>query len=121
MDWTDNLVMGCRQAEDKRNGPPPEDAAGVDAHFEQVAGNGQVADPSGPLVGSIPGFMEASATQTVGNPVPVAALPAQRLSVSGAYAHAPAAAATPGVWSRLPDPSELYALPRMHIRVWDIR
>jgi len=51
--------------------------------------------------------------QTVRNPVPVAALPMQPLSVNGAYAHAPMAGTTPGVWSQLPDPSELYALPRM--------
>jgi len=101
------------EAGDGLNGSPPKGAAGVDAHFEQVAGNGQVADPCGPLTGSISGFVEASATQTVGNPVPAIALPAQPLSVSGAYAHAPVAGAMPGVWSRLPDPSELYALPRM--------
>ena len=36
------------EAEDGRNEPPPESAAGADAHFEQVTGDGQVADPSGP-------------------------------------------------------------------------
>jgi len=49
-------------AEAMRNEPPPEDAAGADAHFEQVAGNAQVTDPSGPPVSSIPGSVEASAT-----------------------------------------------------------
>jgi len=101
------------EAEDRHNGPPPEDAAGVDAHSEQVAGNGQVADPSGLLAGSIPGFVEASTTQAVGNPIPAVVLPAQPLSVSGAYAHAPTAGTILGVRSRLPDPSELYVLPRM--------
>jgi len=57
--------------------------------------------------------VETSATQSVGNPVSVAALPAQPLSVSGAYVHAPMAGVMPGVWSQLPDPSELYKLPRM--------
>ena len=49
--------------------------------------------------------------QAVGNPVPAIVLPAQLPYVSGA--HAPMAGVTPGVWSRLPDPSELCALPRM--------
>jgi len=49
----------------------------------------------------------------ISNLVPPVALPAQPLSVSGAYAHAPPIGAMPGVWSRLPDPSELYVLPRM--------
>jgi len=53
------------EAGDGRNGPPPESAAGADAHFEQAAGNGQVADLPGPPLSSMPGFMEAS----VGNPV----------------------------------------------------
>jgi len=88
-------------------------AAGVDAHFEQATGNGHVAASSGPLMGSIEGFVEASAMPTVQNPVPAVALPAQPLSVSGAYAHAPTSGATVGVPSRFPDPSELYALPRM--------
>ena len=61
----------------RRNGPSPECAAGADAHFEQVNGNGQVADPSGSPVCSMPGFVEASVTQTVGNPVPAVALPVQ--------------------------------------------
>jgi len=51
--------------------------------------------------------------QAVGNPVSAVALPVQPLSVSGAYVHAPMAGMVPGVQSRLPDPSELYALPRM--------
>ena len=34
------------EAEDGCNGPPPEGAAGADAHFKQATGNGQVADPS---------------------------------------------------------------------------
>jgi len=101
------------EAESGHNEPPPEGTAGADAHFEQATGNGQVTDPSGPPVGSMPGFVEASTTQTVGNPVPVVAHPAQPLSMSGAYAHAPMAGEMPGVRSRLPDPSELYALPRM--------
>ena len=70
------------EAEDGHNRSPPEGAAGADAHFEQVAENGQVADPSGPLVGSMPGFVEASAMQTVGNPVPAVAIPAQLPYVS---------------------------------------
>jgi len=99
------------EAEDGRNEPHPEDAAGADVHYEQVAGNSQVADRSGHLAASILGLVEASATQTVGNPVPAVPLPAQLLYVSGA--HAPMVDATTGVWSWLPDPSELYALPRM--------
>jgi len=51
--------------------------------------------------------------QSVQNPVPAVALPAQPLSVSGAYAHAPPIGTMPGVWSQLPDPSELYAFPWM--------
>ena len=49
----------------------------MDTHFEQVAGNGQVAELSGPLVASIPGFVEASITLSVRNPVTVVASPAQ--------------------------------------------
>jgi len=99
-----------QEAETRRNEPPPEDIAGM--HFEQVAGNGQDAELSGPLVGPIPGSMEASATLSVGNPVPVAALPARLSYVSGA--HAPTVGAMPGDRSRLPDPS----LPRMpHLRM----
>jgi len=101
------------EAGDGHNGPPQEGAAGADAHFEQATGNGQVATSSGPPTGSTPGFVQASIMQSVGNPVSVAALPAQPLSVSGAYAHAPMAGAMPGVWSQLPDSSELYELPRM--------
>ena len=67
----------------------PEGTAGAGAHFEQATRNGQVADPSGLPVGSMPGSVEASAMRPVGNPVPAVALPAQPLSVSGAYAHAP--------------------------------
>jgi len=94
------------EAGDGRNGPPSEGAAGADANFEQATGNGQVADLPGPPVSS------------VGNPVSAAALPAQPLSVSGAYAHAPMAGMMPRVRSQLPDPSELYALPRMlYLRV----
>jgi len=63
------------EAEARCNEPPIEDAAGADVHFEQVAGNGQVTDPSGPLVGSIPGSVEASATLSIGNPVSTVALP----------------------------------------------
>ena len=77
-----------QEAEDRHNEPTPEDAAGAEAHFEQVTGNGQVADPAGPLVGSVPGLVEASTMQTVGNPVTAVALPTQPLSVSGAYMHA---------------------------------
>ena len=77
------------EAGDGRNGPPHGDAACADVHHEQVAGNGQVADPSGPPVGSILRFVEASTTQSVGNPVPAAALHTQPLSVSGAYVHVP--------------------------------
>jgi len=42
-----------------------------------------------------------------------AALLAQPLSVNGAYAYPPPISTMPGVWSQLPDPSELYVLPRM--------
>jgi len=101
------------EAEGGHNGPPPEGTAGADAHFEQATGNGQVADPSGPPVGSMPGFVEASAMQTVRNPVPAVVLPAQLLSASGAYAHVKTVGMMPGVRSQLPDPSELYTLPRM--------
>jgi len=76
-------------------------------------GNGHVAASSGPPTGSIQGFAEASTTQPVQNPVPAVALPAQPLSVSGTYAHASPIGTMPGVWSWLPHPSELYALPRM--------
>jgi len=96
-----------QEAGDGHNGPPPEGAAGVDVLFEPATGNGQVADPSGPPAGSILGFVKASATLSIGSPVSAAALPMQPLSVSGAYMHAPLAGVMPGVWSRLPDPSEL--------------
>ena len=98
-----------QEAEVRHNGPQPEDTAGADVHFEQVAENGQVAEPSGPLVGSIPGSVEASATVNIGNLVYVAAPPAQFLYVSGA--HAPTVGTMPGVRSQLLDTSELYVLP----------
>jgi len=101
------------EAGDGRNGPPPDSAAGADVYFKQAAGNGQVADLPGPPLSSMPGFVEASATQTIGNPVSVVAHLVQPLSVSGAYAHLPMAGMMPGIRSRLPDPSELYVLPRM--------
>jgi len=109
------------EAEVGRNGPLPKDAAGADMHHEQVAGNDPVANLPRPAVGSIPGFVEASATQTVGNPVPVVALPAQPLSVSGAYAHAPTAGMMPGVWSRLRIHRSFKCFLGCRIRVWDIR
>ena len=99
------------EAEARHNEPPPEDTAGADMHFEQVTGNGQITDPSGPLVGSMPGSVEASATVSIGNLVPAAVLPVQLLYVSGA--HVSALGAMPGDRSHLPDPSELYTLPRM--------
>jgi len=106
------------EAEARHNKPPPEDAAGADAHFEQVAGNGQVADPSGSLVGSIPGSVEASATLSVRNPVPAVALPAQVPYVSGV--HAPMAQCQEsGANCRI-----RRSFTRSHesrIRVWDIR
>jgi len=109
------------EAGDEHNGPPPQGAAGAEAHFEQATWNGHVAASSGPATGSIQGFVEASATQSVQNPVLAAVLPTQPLSVSGAYAHVPPVGVMPGVWSQLPDPSELYTLPGCRIRIWDIR
>jgi len=90
------------EAEDGHDGLPP-----------LATGNGHVAASSGPPTGSIQGLAEASAAWSVPNPVPAVARPAQPLSVSDAYAHAPPIGAMPGVRSQLPDPSELYALPRM--------
>ena len=55
--------------------------------------------------------MEASATLSIGNPVPVVASPVRLPYVSGVYA--PTVGVMPGDRSQLPDPSELYALPRM--------
>jgi len=101
------------EAEDRQDGPPPQDAAGVDAHQEQATGNGRVAATSGPHMGSIQGIAEASAALPVPNPVPSVAFPAQPLSVSGMYMPAPPLGALPGVWGQLPDPSEFYALTRM--------
>ena len=57
------------------------------------------------------GSVEASATLSVKNVVPVAAPSAQVPYVSGA--HAPAVGAMPGVKGQLLDRSELYVLPRM--------
>jgi len=41
------------EAGDGHDGPPPQGAAGVDAHHEQATGNGRVAASSGPPMGSI--------------------------------------------------------------------
>jgi len=101
------------EAGDGHDGPPPQGAAGADAHFKQATGNGHVTASSGPPTGSIQGFVEASTMESVQNPVPEVASPTQPLSVSGAYVHAPPIAMMPGVWNRLPYLSELYALPRM--------
>jgi len=72
----------------------------------------------------MPGFMEASTTLSVGNPVPAVALLAQPLSVSDAimrmHMHAPMAGVMPGVWSRLPDPSEFTLYQGCLIHMWDI-
>jgi len=57
--------------------------------------------------------VEGSTAQIVQNVVPVAALPAHPLSVSGAYVHVPSAGVMPGVRSQLSDLSELYVVPRM--------
>jgi len=90
------------KAGDGHNGLPP-----------LATGNGHVAASSGPPTGSMQGFAEASATPPVQNPVPAVAFPAQPLSVSGAYMHVPPIGTMPGVRSRMPDPLELYTLPRM--------
>jgi len=95
------------EAEGERDGLPP-----------LATGNGRVAATSGPPMGSMQELADTilCAAQFVQDPVPpipVVARPAQPLSVSGAYAHAPPIGAMPGVRSWLPDPSELYALPRM--------
>jgi len=101
------------EAEDGHDGPPPQGAAGVDAHQGQTTGNGHVAATSGPPTGPMQGITEASAAQPAQNPVPTVALPAQPLSVSGAYTHALPTGTMPGVWSRFPDPLEFYAHTRM--------
>jgi len=95
------------------DGTPSEPENGHDGLPPLATGNGHVAASSGPPTGAIQGFAEASAAQPVLDPVPAAALPAQPLSVSGAHVHASPVGTMPGVRSRLPDPSELYALPRM--------
>jgi len=100
------------EAGDGHNGPPPQGAAGADAHFEQATGNGHVAASSGPPMGPVQGFAAASTAQSVQNPV-YAVVREQPLSLSGAYTHAPSVGTMPGVWSRPPDPLELYALQRM--------
>jgi len=71
----DGSVVGSgdgrqQEADTRRNESPQGDVAGADVHFEQVAANGQVAELSGPLLGSIPGSVEASTTLSIGNPVP---------------------------------------------------
>jgi len=95
------------------DGMPLEAEDGHDGLPLLDTGNSHVATTSGPPTGTMQGFAEASAAQPVLDPVPVAALPTQPLSVSGAYAHVPPIGTMTGVRSRLPDPSELYALPRM--------
>ena len=92
-------------------GPNPGDAAGADAHNGQATGDGQVAGPSGLQGGAITNPVEASATGGVQNPVPRNMLVTQAVQVNGV--RAPVAGAMPGIRFRLPDPSELYALPRM--------
>jgi len=89
------------------NGTPLEAGDGHDGLPPLATGNGHVAAASGPPTGSIQEFVEASTAQPVLDPVLAAALPAQPLSVSGAYVHAPPIGTMPGVRSRLPDPSEL--------------
>jgi len=101
------------EAEGWQDGPPPQGAAGVDAHQGQAMGNGRIAATSGPPMGSIQVIAEASAALPVPNPVPPVALPAQPLSVSGTYVTAPSLDALPGVWSQLPDPSAFYVLTSM--------
>jgi len=96
-----------------QDGPPPQGAAGVDAHQGQAMGNGRVAATSGPPMGSIQGIAEASAALPVSNPVPPVAFPAQPLPASGMYVTAPLLDALPGVWGQLPDPSEFHTLTRM--------
>jgi len=100
------------------NGTPLEAGDEHDGLPPLATGNGRVAATSGPPMGSMQELAETilCAAQFVQNPVPlipVVARPAQPLFVSGAYAHAPPIGAVPGARSRLPDPSELYALPRM--------
>jgi len=94
-----------------QTGPNPGDAASADAHNGQVTGDGQVAGPSGLQGGAISNSVEASATSSVQNPVPRNVLATQAMQMNGV--HAPVAGAMPGVCFRPPDPSELYALPRM--------
>jgi len=90
------------EAEDERDELPP-----------LATGNGRVAATPGPPMGSMQELADTilCAAQFVQNPVPP--IPVAHLFVSGAYAHAPPIGVMPGVRSRLPDPSELYALPRM--------
>jgi len=102
------------EAEDEHDGLPP-----------LATGNGRVAATSGPPMGSMQELADTilCAAQFIQDPVPpipVVARLAQPLFVSGAYAHAPPIGAMPGVRSRLPDPSELYALRGCHIQVWGI-
>jgi len=99
-------------AGDGHNGPPPQGAAGVDAHYEQATGNGHVAATSGLSMGSMQGYAEASTTQSVQDQVYVFAR-SQPFSVSGAYVRMPPVCTLPGVWRQLPDPSEFYELTRM--------
>jgi len=87
------------EAGDRHNGPPPQGAAGVDAHFEQATGNGHVATSSGPSMGSMQGYTEASAAQSVQDPVYVVAQ-SQPTSVGGAYMRMPSVDMLPGVWSQ---------------------
>jgi len=106
------------EAGDGHNGPLPEGAAGVDAHFEQATGNSHVAAYSGPPMGSMQGFAEASAAQSVQNPVFVVAR-GQPSSVSMCVRHQLARCQEFGAGYRIHQSS-------MHsrgcrIRVWDIR
>jgi len=82
------------------------DIAGADEHFKQVAGNGQVAKRSGPLVSSAPGsIVEVSTTVCIGNPIPVVASPLQLLYIRSM--HVPTVGTMPSEWNQFPDPSEL--------------
>ena len=53
------------EAGNQQDGPPPQGAAGVDAHQGQATGNGRVAATPGPPMGSIQGIAEASAATPV--------------------------------------------------------
>ena len=82
----------------------------MDAHFEQVTGTGQVAELSGPPVGSIQGSSVEASITSIENPVHPAVSYLQQPYVS---MQAPTVGTSPSVRSQLPELSELDAFPRM--------